>query len=185
MSRTESAMLALGTPAPAFQLLDVTSGALINLETFSGKKALLVMFICRHCPYVKHVQKQLAQLGHDYAEKSVGIVAISSNDAQAYPEDSPASLAQMALELGFRFPLCYDETQQVARAYHAVCTPEFYIFDEHRLLAYRGQLDNSRRHTPIPVTGQDVRAALDAILLNQPVNPEQRASIGCSIKWKT
>ena len=177
-------MLPLGTPAPEFRLLDVTSGSLITLETFQHKKALLVMFICRHCPYVKHVQRQLAAIGHDYAAQSVGIVAISSNDASAYPDDAPESLREMAAELGFSFPFCYDETQAVAKAFNAVCTPEFYVFDGARKLAYRGQLDNSRRHTPIPVTGEDVRSAIDAILNDQPVKSEQIASIGCSIKWR-
>ncbi len=177
-------MLALGTPAPDFQLTDVTSQAPISLATFQQKKALLVMFICRHCPYVKHVQTQLAQIGLDYADKSVGIVAISSNDAAGYPDDSPEGLRQQASELGFNFPYCYDETQEVARAFHAVCTPEFYVFDEKRELVYRGQLDESRRHTAIPLTGVYVRAALDAVLNGGTVDPEQRPSIGCSIKWK-
>jgi peroxiredoxin len=184
MARTESTMLALGTPAPDFQLTDVTSQAPISLATFQQKKALLVMFICRHCPYVKHVQTQLAQIGLDYADKSVGIVAISSNDAAGYPDDSPEGLRQQASELGFNFPYCYDETQEVARAFHAVCTPEFYVFDEKRELVYRGQLDESRRHTAIPLTGVYVRAALDAVLNGGTVDPEQRPSIGCSIKWK-
>ncbi len=185
MARTESTMLPLGTPAPEFELPDVTSGANINLQSFAGKQALLVMFICRHCPYVKHVQRQLAQIGKDYAAQPVGIVAISSNDAEAYPDDSPESLREMAAELDFNFPLCFDESQQVAKSFNAVCTPEFYVFDAERKLAYRGQLDKSRRHTQIPVTGEDVRSALDAILHNRQVNPEQVASIGCSIKWKT
>jgi peroxiredoxin len=184
MARTQSTMLPLGTPAPEFRLLDVISGNPITLETFQGKKALLVMFICRHCPYVKHVQRQLAAIGQDYAAQSVGIVAISSNDANAYPDDAPESLREMAAELGFSFPFCYDETQEVAKAFNAVCTPEFYVFDGDRKLAYRGQLDNSRRHTPIPVTGEDVRSAIDAVLNDQPVKSEQIASIGCSIKWR-
>jgi peroxiredoxin len=177
-------MLPLGTVVPPFQLTDVTSGQVINLSTFRERKALLVMFICRHCPYVKHVQHQLAQIGLDYAEKSVGIVAISSNDADAYPDDSPDGLRRQAAELGFNFPYCYDETQQVARAFNAVCTPEFYVFDEKRELVYRGQLDESRRHTAIPITGSDVRAALDAVLAGGRVNPHQQPSIGCSIKWR-
>ena len=177
-------MLPLGTQAPGFQLFDVTSGRQISLGTFQDAKALLVMFICRHCPYVKHVQEQLAKIGEDYAKLPVGIVAISSNDAAAYPEDSPEGLRQQANELGFAFPYCFDQTQEVARAYNAVCTPEFYVFDEKRELVYRGQLDESRRHTAIPVTGADVRAALDAVLSGGSINPEQRPSIGCSIKWK-
>jgi len=184
MAKTESTMLALGTRAPDFQLTDVTSGAAITLATFEQRKALLVMFICRHCPYVKHVQTELARIGLDYAKKSVGIVAISSNDAASYPDDSPEGLRQQASELGFRFPYCYDETQDVARAFNAVCTPEFYVFDARRELVYRGQLDESRRHTAIPLTGVYVRAALDAVLTGGTVDPDQRPSIGCSIKWK-
>lgn len=143
------------------------------------------MFICRHCPYVKHVQHQLAEIGRDYASQSVGIVAISPNDADAYPDDSPEGLRQQASELGFSFPYCYDSTQQVARDFNAVCTPEFYIFDQTRKLVYRGQLDESRRHTSIPVTGSYVRAALDAVLSGGTVNPDQHPSIGCSIKWRS
>lgn len=184
MAKTQSTMLALGTPAPGFDLTDVTSGQQISLATFDGKKALLVMFISRHCPYVKHVQTQLAQIGKDYEKLSVGIVAISSNDAMAYPDDSPQGLRQQAAELGFRFPYCFDHEQDAARAFQAVCTPEFYVFDENRRLVYRGQLDESRRHAPIPVTGAHVRAALDAVLSGAPINPDQRPSIGCSIKWK-
>jgi peroxiredoxin len=177
-------MLPLGALAPDFQLTDVTSGDVISLATFQQKKALLVMFICRHCPYVKHVEAQLARIGIDYQNLSVGIVAISSNDAISYPDDSPESLRQQASELGFVFPYCYDETQDVARAFNAVCTPEFYVFNEGRKLVYRGQLDESRRHSPTPVTGSNVRAALDAVLSGGDISPDQRPSIGCSIKWK-
>jgi peroxiredoxin len=184
MAKTESTMLALGTPTPDFQLTDVTSGAVISPATFQHKKALLVMFICRHCPYVKHVQTELARIGVDYADKSVGIVAISSNDADHYPDDSPEGLRAQASELGFVFPYCHDETQDVARAFQAVCTPEFYVFDDKRELVYRGQLDESRRHTAIPLTGVYVRAALDAVLTGGTIDPDQRPSIGCSIKWK-
>ncbi len=184
MAKTESTMLSLGTPAPEFLLPDVVSGKEISLGSFTGKKALLVMFICRHCPYVKHVQAQLARIGSDYQNLSVGILAVSSNDAETYPDDSPVALREQALEVGFTFPYCYDESQDVARAYKAVCTPEFYVFDENRELVYRGQLDESRRHTPIPVTGADVRAALDAVLSGGSIDPEQKPSIGCSIKWK-
>ncbi|MEN9244642.1 MAG: thioredoxin family protein [Gloeomargarita sp. DG02_5_bins_242] len=186
MARTPSVMLALGTPAPAFHLPDVVTGETISLETFAGKTGLLVMFICRHCPYVKHIQDQLAQLGRDYQNQDLGIVAISSNDAEKYPDDSPASLKEMAKELGFTFPLCYDETQAVAKAYQAACTPDFYLFDRERKLVYRGQLDDSRPKSdpPIPVTGKDLRAAIDALLSGQPIPTDQRASIGCNIKWK-
>jgi peroxiredoxin len=177
-------MLALGTAAPDFALADVTSGETLSLASFKGKQALLVMFICRHCPYVKHVQSQLAQLGRDYAARSVGIMAISSNDAVAHPEDAPESLRAMAAELGFTFPYAYDETQQVAKDYGAACTPDFFVFDANRRLAYRGQLDSSRRTNDLPVTGADLRAALDCLLAGQPVNPDQKPGIGCNIKWR-
>ncbi|MBX7218446.1 MAG: thioredoxin family protein [Blastocatellia bacterium] len=184
MARTLSIMLDLGTKAPDFSLLDVVSGQTVSLETFAGKKALLVMFICRHCPFVKHIQAELARLGHDYGGREVGIVAISSNDAGAYPDDGPESLKAHALEQGFAFPYCYDETQEVAKAYSAACTPDFYLFDEKRELVYRGQLDDSRPKTEIPVTGRDLRAAIEAVLAGQPVPAEQRASLGCNIKWR-
>lgn len=184
MVRTASTMLELGTAAPDFTLPDVVSGRTISLQDFEGKKALLVMFICRHCPYVKHVQEELARLGRDYQDRDVGIVAISSNDAAEYPEDAPASLKQMAEELGFTFPFCYDESQETATAYAAACTPDFFVFDQSRRLVYRGQLDESRPGSGKPVTGSDLRAALDAVLNDQAVNPDQRPSLGCNIKWK-
>jgi peroxiredoxin len=184
MARTESTMLALGTPAPNFELPDVVTGRTVSLNQFAGKKALLVMFICRHCPYVKHVQHELARIGQDYKDQPLGIVAISSNDASAYPDDAPASLREMALELKFDFPLCYDETQNVARAFTAACTPDFFLFDDSRRLAYRGQLDSSRPGSTTPVTGHDLRAALDALLAGKPVNAVQRPSVGCNIKWR-
>jgi peroxiredoxin len=176
----------LGTPAPDFHLPDVVTGKMISLDTFADKTGLLVMFICRHCPYVKHIQHELAKLGRDYQDKDLGIVAISSNDAEKYPDDSPESLKEMAKELGFTFPFCYDETQAVAKAYQAACTPDFYLFDRERKLVYRGQFDDSRPKSdpPIPVTGKDLRAAIDALLSGQPISPDQRASIGCNIKWK-
>lgn len=179
-------MLELGTLAPDFALPDVVSGRTIGLfSDFADKEALLVMFICAHCPYVMHVQDEIAQLGRDYAAKPVGVVAISSNDAKAYPDDSPDALRRQAANLGFTFPYCYDESQDVARAYRAACTPEFYVFNRERKLVYRGQLDDSRRNTPTPVTGRDVRAAIDNTLAGLPVNPEQRPSVGCNLKWRT
>jgi peroxiredoxin len=184
MSSTLSIMLPLGTRAPEFSLPDVVSGKTISLDTFKNKRALLVMFICRHCPYVKHVQHEIARIGRDYGSKDVGIVAISSNDPVEYPEDSPASLKEMVKEQGFTFPLCFDESQEAAKAYAAACTPEFYVFDKSRRLVYRGQLDDSRRGNDIPVTGRDVRAALEAVLSDKPVDPHQKPSIGCNIKWK-
>jgi peroxiredoxin len=184
MAATESRMLSLGTPAPDFELPDVVSGKTISLRTFTSQKGVLVMFICRHCPYVVHVRHELARLGRDYAGKSVGIVAISSNDANAYPDDAPDRLKEMALELGFNFPYCYDANQEAAKAYQAVCTPDFFLFDENRKLVYRGQLDDSRPHNGKPVTGKDLREAIDAVLEGRMVNRNQKPSIGCNIKWK-
>lgn len=181
----ESTMLALGTKTPDFSLPDVVSGQIISLDSFKDKKALVVMFICRHCPYVKHVQEQLARIGKDYQEKDIGIVAISSNDIEAYPEDAPQSLKEQAEELGFNFPYLYDETQEVAKAYRAACTPDFYLFDQERKLVYRGQLDNSRPGSSIPVNGKNLRETIDAVLSDQPINPNQKPSMGCSIKWKS
>jgi len=184
MALTESTMLALGTPAPDFHLPEVTTGKTVSPGDFVGAKALLVMFICRHCPYVQHVQEGLAQLGHDYVDKALGIVAISSNDAVAYPDDAPDKLKAMAAQLGFNFPFCYDESQQAARAYTAACTPDFFLFDAARKLAYRGQMDDSRPGNGKPVTGSDLRAAIDKVLEGRAVDPEQKPSIGCNIKWR-
>jgi peroxiredoxin len=184
MAKTLSTMLDLGTTAPDFSLPDVVSGRTISLDTFTSKKALLVMFICRHCPFVKHIQHELARIGKDYKGKDIGIVAISSNDAESYPDDSPVSLKDMADELGFEFPFCYDENQEAARAYEAACTPDFFLFDEARSLVYRGQLDDSRPGNGVPVTGKDLRAAIDRVLAGQPVDKNQKPSIGCNIKWK-
>src|SRR5215469_10259391 len=164
MTRTASTMVALGTQAPDFHLPDVTSGQIISLESFADKSGLLVMFICRHCPYVKHIQDELARIGRDYQSRDLAIVAISSNDIEQQPDDAPASLKSMAQELGFTFPLCYDESQAIAKAYGASCTPDFFLFDRDRQLVYRGQLDDSRPKNNLPVTGHDLRAALDALL---------------------
>ncbi len=184
MARTPSKMVALGTQAPDFHLPDVISGQIISLESFANKSGLLVMFICRHCPYVKHVQSELARIGKDYQSRDVGIVAITSNDIEQQPDDSPESTKSMAQELGFTFPVCYDESQAVAKAFGATCTPDFFLFDRNRQLVYRGQLDDSRPSNGLPVTGRDLRAALDALLAGQPVSLDQRASLGCNIKWK-
>ena len=183
MSLTESTMLALGTSAPEFQLPDVVSGKTISLTNFSGRPALLAMFICRHCPYVQHVKAELARLGRDY-DTRVGIVAISANDAAHYPDDAPDKLKAMANEEGFTFPVCYDASQEVAKAYTAVCTPDFFVFDQSRRLVYRGQLDDSRPSNGKPVTGRDLRKALDDALAGRPVTADQRPSVGCNIKWK-
>ena len=184
MALTPSTMLALGTKAPAFRLPDVVSGKTTSLETFAGTRALLVMFICRHCPYVVHVREELSRIGTDYATRDIGIVAISANDAATYPDDAPEQLKAMAKELGFTFPFCYDETQKTAKAYTAACTPDFFLFDANRMLVYRGQLDESRPGNGKPLDGRDLRAAIDAVLTGQAVSPEQRPSIGCNIKWK-
>ena len=184
MAATESAMLPLGTPAPDFTLPDATGGKTVQLADFAGKRALLVMFICPHCPYVQHVQQELAKIGRDYADRPVGIVAISSNDAAQFPEDGPDGLRRQARELDFTFPYCYDESQDVARAYRAACTPDFFLFDKSRFLVYRGQLDGSRPRNDVAITGADLRAAIEAVLRSEPVSPEQKPSIGCNIKWK-
>jgi peroxiredoxin len=186
MALTESTMeLELGTDAPDFALVDVVTGKMVRRDDYRGKQGLLVMFICTHCPYVKHVEKGLAALGRDYAGKPLGIVAISSNDAATYPDDGPAGLTQQAETLGFVFPYLYDEMQNVARAYHAACTPDFFLFDGNLKLAYRGQFDSGRPGKGVPVTGEDLRAAIDAVLAGKTVTKDQRPSMGCNIKWKS
>lgn len=180
-----SFMLPLGTPAPAFALRDVVSGEVYTLDSFKGEKALLVMFICRHCPYVVHVQDELARMGEAYRNSGLGIVAISANDPEQYPDDAPERLKEMAERMHFAFPFCFDDTQEVAKAYKAACTPDFYLFDAHRRLVYRGQLDDSCPGSGKPVTGRDLRAAIDAVLAGRPVDSNQKPGIGCSIKWKS
>ena len=184
MALTESTMLELGTSAPDFSLPDAITGKTVSRDDFSGKQALLVMFICTHCPYVKHINEGLAALGKDYADKNIAIVAISSNDVATHPDDSPAGLKAQAETFGFKFPYLYDETQDVAHAYKAACTPDFFLFDGQRRLVYRGQFDASRPGSGIPVTGKDLRAAIDLVLAGKSVPEEQRPSIGCNIKWK-
>ena len=179
-----STMLPLGTPAPAFELRDVVNGHIYSLDSFADKTALLVIFICRHCPYVVHIEQELARLGHDYRNTSLGIIAISSNDSVSYPDDAPPKLKDMALRLGFTFPFCHDDTQEVAKAYRAACTPDFYLFDRTKRLVYRGQLDDSRPGNTKPVTGSDLREAIQAVLTGNSVAKNQKPSIGCSIKWK-
>ena len=184
MALTPSTMIALGTPAPDFSLPDVVSGKKISLSDLNVGAPLLVMFICRHCPYVQHVKQELVKLGKDYVGKGLGIVAISSNDVENYPDDAPAKLQEMAKELRFNFPFCYDESQEVAQAYSAACTPDFFLFGGNRRLVYRGQLDDSRPGNGKPVTGKDLRGAIDAALAGKPVSKDQKPSIGCNIKWK-
>ncbi len=177
-------MLPLGTPLPIFELPDVISGNKFSSTKFSGEQGILVMFICRHCPYVVHVQNELARLGNDYIENGLGLVGISSNDADNYPDDRPDELKAMAQGLGFTFPYCYDESQGVAKAFTAACTPDFFLFGKDQTLVYRGQFDDSRPGNGRPVTGKDLRAAIDAVLAGQPVLQDQLPSAGCNIKWK-
>lgn len=177
-------MLELGTAAPDFSLRDVTAGGNVSLSTFAGKDTLVVMFICHHCPFVQHVKAELGKLGRDYASKNVGIVAICSNDPSVNAADSPEGLKQMAAEWGLTYPVLYDESQSIAKAYMAACTPDIFVFDKSRKLAYRGQLDDSRPSNGKPVTGADLRAAIDALLVGKHVNADQKASIGCNIKWR-
>ncbi len=184
MVKTASTMLPLGTTAPDFQLEDVISGQKISLDNFADNEALLVMFICQHCPFVKHVKEELAKIGKDYADRPLGIVAISANDVENHPDDSPEHMLKMAKELDFNFPFCYDETQEVAKTYTAACTPDFFLFDRDKKLVYRGQLDDSRPSTDIPVTGKDLRGAIEAVLAGKEVDSDQMPSLGCNIKWK-
>jgi len=176
-------MLPLGTTAPDFKLPD-TSGKTITLAEFQGKPALLVIFMCNHCPYVKHIRAGLAQLARDYQPRGAAIVGVNSNDVANYPEDSPAKMKEEVKTAGYVFPYLYDEKQAAARAYRAACTPDLYLFDKNRKLVYRGQFDDSRPANGLPVTGKDLRSALDAVLAGKPVPSDQRPSIGCNIKWK-
>lgn len=184
MVRTASTMLQLGTQAPEFALSRVDTGRVVALRDLAGAPATLVMFLCGHCPYVKHVAPVLATLTAEYMKRGVAIVGIASNDATAYPDDAPDALARDAAERGYQFSYLYDESQAVAKAYHAACTPDFFLFDKDRRLAYRGQFDASRPRNDLPVTGADLRAALDAVLAGTPVPKPQYPSIGCNIKWK-
>jgi len=183
MAVTPSTMLELGTLAPDFRLPD-TDGRMVGRSDFTDAKALLVAFICNHCPFVKHVRSELARLGRDLQGRGVAVVAISSNDVTQYPDDAPEKMREEKASAGYTFSYLFDETQQVARLYRAACTPDFYLFDGQRRLVYRGQLDDSRPSNAIPVTGKDLRAAVDAVLAGRPVDPRQKASIGCNIKWK-
>jgi peroxiredoxin len=184
MSLTPSTMLPLGTPAPAFALIDTVSGEIRTLTQLQSPQATLVMFICNHCPYVQHINPALVQLARDYQPRGVSVIAISSNDADRYPQDGPQAMAQTAAALGYTFPYLFDESQEVARAYHAACTPDFFLFDGSLALAYRGQLDDSRPGNGRPVTGCDLRAALDALLEGHAIDPVQLPSVGCNIKFK-
>ena len=183
MTRTASTMLPLGTVAPDFHLPD-TEGNRVSPEDYEESLALLVIFMCNHCPFVKHILDNLVDLLPEYQAKGVAVVAINANDVESFPEDRPERMAQLSREKGFTFPYLYDETQDVAMAYHAACTPDFFLFDTERKLVYRGQMDDSRPGSGIPITGADLRVALDAVLEGRDVPPEQRPSIGCNIKWK-
>ncbi|MDG4561631.1 MAG: thioredoxin family protein [Candidatus Competibacter sp.] len=185
MAQTASTMLPLGTPAPDFSLPEPMTGKTVSLGDFQDAPALLVMVICNHCPFVKHIRQGLVQFARDYPAKDLAIVAISANDAANYPDDSPAKIAEEAKTFGYPFPYLHDESQTVAKAYRAACTPDFFLFDASRKLVYRGQFDGSRPGNKLPVTGSDLRAAADALLAGQPVPSAQQPSIGCNIKWKT
>ena len=183
MAVTASKMLALGTSVSNFSLPD-TEGHIVSPADFEGAPALLVIFMCNHCPFVKHILRGLVKLVKEYQANGVAVVGINSNDVTNFPEDSPEMMAKLAKEVGLTFPYLYDETQEAAKAYQAACTPDFFLFDKERKLAYRGQMDNSRPGNSVPVTGADLRAAMDALLAGREVNPEQKPSMGCNIKWK-
>lgn len=183
MVKTASTMLPLGTKAPDFSLMNVDATT-VSLGDFAGAPALLVVFMCNHCPFVIHVADELARLAREYQARGVAVVGISANDISTHPADSPEKMVAEAEDRGYTFPYLYDETQEVAKAYHAACTPDFFVFDADQRLVYRGQMDDSRPNSGIPVTGKDLRAALDAVLAGQPVSEDQRPSIGCNIKWK-
>ena len=183
MTLVDSTMLPLGTSAPDFHLPD-TEGEIVSPDDFKDAPALLVIFMCNHCPYVIHVRHELAALARDYQAKGVAVVGINANDVDSYPQDSPAMMRQEVVRIGYTFPYLYDATQEVAKSYRAACTPDFFLFDKDRKLVYRGQLDDSRPGNSQPITGADLRAAIDAVLQGQPVAPDQKPSIGCNIKWK-
>ncbi len=185
MAYTESNMLPLGTKAPDFELPDTVSGKTVHLKDLATGKATVVMFLCNHCPYVLYINPEIVRMVAGYQSRGVVFIGISSNDAEAYPEDGPDKMREHAREVGYTFPYLYDATQEVARAYDAACTPDFYVFDQDLKLAYRGQLDSSRpKRNPVPSTGEDLRAALDAVLAGEPASTIQRPSGGCNIKWK-
>ncbi len=184
MAATPSEMIELGTKAPDFRLLDTISSDYKSLDQLKSDKGTVIMFICNHCPYVIHVNEQLVKLAQDYQAKGISFIAISSNDAESYPQDGPSEMKKAALRLGYSFPYLYDESQETAKAYHAVCTPDFFLFDGEMKCVYRGQLDESRPGNGLPVTGKELRAALDALLAGEAPLQTQKPSIGCSIKWK-
>lgn len=184
MAATESKMIPLGTKAPSFSLYDVVSDRILSLDELKSNVATVIMFICNHCPFVKHINKKLVEISNYYIEKGISFIGINSNDIENYPEDSPENMKKQAIELGYKFPYLFDETQDVAKAYDAACTPDFYVFDKNMELVYRGQFDDSRPGNNIQVTGKDLSAALEALINNQPIDHNQKPSIGCNIKWK-
>lgn len=184
MAQTPSNMLPLGTKAPYFNLLDTVSDEKLTLNDCKGIKGTVVMFICNHCPFVKHVNSKLVKFAKDYKSKGINFVAISSNDVINYPQDGPEFMKKTAIDEGYIFPYLYDQSQNVAKAYNAACTPDFYLFDSNLELVYRGQFDDSRPGNSIPVTGEDISNALNALLNNQPISNDQKPSIGCNIKWR-
>ena len=185
MARTPSNMLPLKTLAPGFELIDTVSGKIVSLDALKGEKGTVIFFICNHCPFVIHVNKELVQVARDYGERGIGFVAISSNDVKNYPDDAPHLMKEVAQKEGYPFPYLYDETQETARAYDAACTPDIYLFDKDLKLAYRGQLDGSRPGNDIPLTGKDLRKALDDVIEGREVQGAQKPSLGCNIKWKS
>lgn len=184
MARTESKMLPLGTKAPDFELPDTVSGKLVRLSDVKSDVATVVMFLCNHCPFVLHVNKEIVNIAKHYQDLGIRFIAISSNNIETHPQDGPEHMKEQAAKVGYTFPYLYDESQEVAKAFDAACTPDFYVFNKDLKLVYRGQLDSSRPQSDIPVTGEDLRAALDALLVGRPVSPDQRPSVGCNIKWK-
>jgi peroxiredoxin len=184
VARLYSRMLPLGTPASRFAVRDTVTGRTVALEDFASSPALLIAFICNHCPFVKHILDEFVAFARDFGPRGLAVVAISSNDAAGYPDDAPAEMTRIATLKGFTFPFLYDESQELAKAYQAICTPDLFLFDRDRRLAYRGQFDGSRPGNNIPVTGSDLRAAAETLLRGEPVSPEQTPSVGCSIKWK-
>ncbi len=184
MVRTPSTMVPLGTPAPGFSLPEPATGRIVSLEDFRDAPALLVVFLCNHCPYVKHIRHALAGFARQYQARGLAIVGINSNDAGQYPDDAPDKMVEEARQVGYPFPYLYDETQEVAKAHRAACTPDFFLYDRERRLAYRGQFDDSRPGNDVPVTGRDLRAAVEAVLTGRPAPQDQKPSLGCNIKWK-
>ncbi len=184
MVKTLSSMLPLGTIAPEFELYNPVSNQKETLQSHRGQVGTLIMFICNHCPFVKHITAELARLGHEYPAKGISVIAINANDVKTYPDDSPENMAEECRSHDYTFPYLFDETQQVAKAYRAECTPDFFLFDSELACVYRGQLDDSRPGNNIEVTGSDIRAALEALISGRDISPEQKPSMGCNIKWK-